>query len=99
MKLKLTAKIDDLQTQLDDLTKAIADLHAEVAELQKQMKRAGENREIANKDFQLTVADQKATQKILTASLNVLKGFYEKYSLLQGKQAAEKQPQFKKYEK
>merc|ERR1719313_2265090 len=42
------------------------------------MKRAGEDREKENKEFQMTVADQRATQKLLTAALNILKGFYNK---------------------
>merc|ERR1740115_49665 len=42
------------------------------------MKRAGEDREKENKEFQMTVADQRATQKLLTAALNILKGFYSK---------------------
>merc|ERR1719252_527973 len=81
-------------------------LKAEVAELQVQMKRAGEDREKANKEFQVTVADQRATVKLLTASLNILKGFYEKAALAQVKQHSVEQqskqpapPGFKKYEK
>merc|ERR1719243_299456 len=34
--------------------------------------------ETENKEFQLTVADQRATQKLLQQALTVLKGFYEK---------------------
>merc|ERR1719194_336711 len=101
----LVAKIDDLAMQIDSLAKAIEVLKAEVAEMQVQMKRAGEDREKANKDFQMTVADQRATQKLLTAALNILKGFYEKAALVQ-KEATEKQmsgqappPGFKSYEK
>merc|ERR1719178_222463 len=89
----------------DELTKAIETLKDEMAELRKQMKRAGEDREIENKDFQEVLADQRATQKLLVASLNILKGFYEKAALLQ-KQTSEKQmagqappPGFKSYEK
>merc|ERR1719240_577574 len=69
------------------------------------MKRAGEDREKANKDFQMTVADQRATQKLLTAALNILKGFYDKAALVQ-KTSSSKQmtgqappPGFKSYEK
>merc|ERR1719191_1081423 len=58
----LTAKIDDLTSQIDMLAKEIEVLKAEVAELQVQMKRAGEDREKENKEFQTTVADQRATQ-------------------------------------
>merc|ERR1719161_1928044 len=78
--MKLVTKVDALATTLDELNASIAALKAEIAETELQLKRAGENREIANKEFQLTVADQKATQKIITAALNVLKGFYEKDS-------------------
>ena len=42
------------------------------------MIRAGEDRKKENKDFQQTVADQCAFQKLLRAPLNILKGFYEK---------------------
>merc|ERR550532_1889602 len=42
------------------------------------MKRAGEDREKENKEFQSTVADQRETQKLLKAALNVLQDFYGK---------------------
>jgi outer membrane murein-binding lipoprotein Lpp len=71
----LVAKIDDLTSTIDTLAKEIEALKADVAELQVQMKRAGEDREKENKEFQTTVADQRATQKLLAASLNILKGF------------------------
>merc|ERR1712083_71915 len=77
-KSDLTAKIEDLELTIKQLTEAIDALKAEVAEMQVQMKRAGEDREKENKEFQMTVADQRATQKLLTAALNILKGFYEK---------------------
>merc|ERR1719502_2128605 len=70
------------------------------------MKRAGEDREKANKEFQMTVADQRATQKLLTASLGILKGFYDKAALVQKSKGASLQqvgqappPGFKSYEK
>merc|ERR1719366_33511 len=77
-KSDLMAKIEDLKMTIETLTKEIAALKAEIAEMELQLKRAGENREKENKEFQLTVADQRATQKLLTAALNILKGFYEK---------------------
>merc|ERR1719161_3410263 len=77
-KSDLIAKIEDLEMTIKSLTEAIDALKAEVAEMQVQMKRAGEDREKENKEFQMTVADQRATQKLLTAALNILKGFYEK---------------------
>merc|ERR1719329_1892665 len=91
----LVAKIDDLTSQIDMLAKEIEVLKADVAELQVQMKRAGEDREKQNKEFQTTVADQRATQKLLAAALNILKGFYEKKAkaaLLQTGQPAGLQP-------
>merc|ERR1719379_1697745 len=57
----LEAKIDDLAMTVDKLSKEIDALKAEVAELMVQMKRAGEDREKQNKEFQVTVADQRAT--------------------------------------
>merc|ERR1719217_2006572 len=74
----LTAKIEDLELTIKQLTDAIEVLKSEIAEMQVQLKRAGEDREKENKEFQMTVADQRATQKLLTAALNILKGFYEK---------------------
>merc|ERR1719299_265345 len=70
---------------IDELTKAIAALQAEIAEMQVQLKRAGEDRELENKDFQNVVADQRETQRLLTNALNVLKGFYDK-AFMQTKQ-------------
>merc|ERR1712079_246712 len=49
-----------------------------IAEMQVQMKRAGEDREKENKEFQTTVADQRETQKLPKAALNVLQDFYGK---------------------
>merc|ERR1719158_1334552 len=72
-KQDLTAKIEDLENTIKSLSDAIAQLKSEVAEMQVQMKRAGEDREKENKEFQATVADQRATQKLLTAALNILK--------------------------
>jgi len=82
-KADLEAKIEDLTMNIEELTKAIATLKSEIAEMQVQMKRAGEDREKENKAFQLTVADQRATQKLLQMALNVLADFYGKAALLQ----------------
>jgi len=104
-KSDLDAKIEDLQMTIDEATRSLETLKAEIAEMQVQMKRAGEDREKANKDFQMTVADQRATQKLLAAALGVLKGFYDKAALAQVHQAAKQPagppppPGFKSYEK
>merc|ERR1712032_1146387 len=85
-KQDLIAKIEDLELSIKTLTSEIETLKSEVAEMQVQMKRAGEDREKQNKEFQQTVADQRASQKLLTAALNILKGFYEKKAAFLQKQ-------------
>jgi septal ring factor EnvC (AmiA/AmiB activator) len=77
-KQDLIAKIEDLEMNIESLTKAINTLKAEIAEMQVQLKRAGEDREKENKEFQTTVADQRASQKLLQAALGVLQEFYGK---------------------
>merc|ERR1719253_1393065 len=96
----MEAKIADLTATIDSLAKAIAALQAEIAQV--QLKRAGEDRELENKDFQQVVADQRETQRLLTNALNVLKGFYDK-AFMQTKQhqpaGPPPPPGFKTYEK
>merc|ERR1719181_2142765 len=99
---ELVAKIEDLTVTIDTLTKSIATLTAEIAEMQTQLKRAGEDREMENNDFQTTVQDQRATKELLNKALDVLKAVYDKKFL----QISSKQepagppppPGFKKYE-
>merc|ERR1719262_1109978 len=69
--------MEALAADIDNLTKDLDALKLEVANAQTAFKRASEDRELENKDFQLTIADQRATQKVLTSALTVLKGFYE----------------------
>jgi len=86
-KKDLIAKIEDLEMTIKALADAIDKLKAEIAEMQVQMKRAGEDREKENKEFQTTVADQRATQKLLKAALTVLQDFYgKKAAFMQKKQ-------------
>jgi len=84
--MDLAAKIEDLEMTIKTLADQIDTLKSEIAELQVQMKRAGEDREKANKDFQQTVADQRASQTLLNKALDILQGFYAKAALLQIKQ-------------
>merc|ERR1719316_1183077 len=79
----LEVQIDDLTETIDKLGKLIKELQAKIADLQIQLKRAGEDREMENSLFQTTVADQRATQKLLAGALNILKGFYDKAALVQ----------------
>merc|ERR1712203_152384 len=82
----LLAKIEDLDLTIKTLTSAIDGLKNEIAEMQVQMKRAGEDREKENKDFQQTVSDQRASQKLLQKAMDILSSFYDKKSYLQMKQ-------------
>jgi len=77
-KKDLIARIAELEATINALAEAIATLKSEIAEMQVQLKRAGEDREKQNKEFQLTVADQRETQKLLKAALGVLQDFYGK---------------------
>merc|ERR1711878_180527 len=77
-KQDLLAKIADLEATIKALGEAIDTLKAEIAEMQVQLKRAGEDREKQNNEFQSTVADQRETQKMLKAALGVLQDFYAK---------------------
>merc|ERR1719420_1132121 len=72
----LDTQIDDLTQKVETLTADITMLSSEIAASNVEMKRAGENREAENKDFQVTVMDQKATQTILKKALERLKAFY-----------------------
>jgi len=98
----LLALIEDLELQIKTLTSEIDTLKAEITEMNVQMKRAGEDREKENQEFQQTVADQRASQKLLQAALNILKGFYEKKeaAFLQKQPAGPPPPPgFKEYKK
>jgi len=96
----LEAKVEDLGTLIDTLGKDIETLKAEITELGVQLKRAGEDREKENKDFNIVVADQRATKKLLSAALGILKGFYEKAALVQTHKKSSQEPPvaFKKQE-
>merc|ERR1719407_393709 len=88
-KSDLEAHIEDLKSTIDTLTKDIKTKEAEVAEMQVQIKRASEDREMENKEFQQTVADQRATQQILKKALDRLK---EVYGFVQTKAKAKQEP-------
>jgi len=98
---ELESKIATLTSQIDGLTQSLAQLEAEIAEAQTQMKRAGEDRELENADFQNTISDQRETQKLLQSALDVLASVFAKKALLQLKQEPAGPPPpagFKKYE-
>merc|ERR1719265_2619891 len=58
-------EIADLEEEIGQLNEEEKVLLQEIKHTQIEMKKASENRESENKDFQSTVADQRATQEIL----------------------------------
>jgi len=75
-KNNLEQKIADLTAQTSDLGEAIAALKQEVTDTQVGIKKAGEVRKAENADFNVVVADQRATQAILAKALDRLKQTY-----------------------
>jgi len=86
----LTAKIEDLSATIDTLSSQIDALNTEIADMQLQIKHAGEDRELENREYKQTVMDQRASQQLLTEALNILQGFYDKTA--KGVALAQKQP-------
>merc|ERR1719160_946477 len=83
-KRDLASTHKDLVNTLKALNKDIDDLKKEVAEAEVSLKQAGEQRKADNQLFQQSIADQRATIRILQMALERLKAFYEpKAELLQ----------------
>merc|ERR1719262_776738 len=80
-------KLADLTQQIETLTNDIKNLKAEIADLKTQMKRASEDREAENADFQQAAMDQRITQQILQKAINRMS---QVYAFLQ--QLASQQP-------
>lgn len=90
---ELKEKEQDLEIRLKELTSKLETLKSEISEMQVQLKRAGQDREVQNKEFQATVAEQRQTKKLLQAALSILEGFYGKQSFMQkGQGQAEPAP-------
>jgi len=66
-----------LKAEISEVEEAMKTLTTEIAELHVQIKRAGEDREAENKDFQTTIFDQQETQKLLLKALQILKAVYK----------------------
>merc|ERR1719375_940808 len=84
---------EDLENTIEKLAKLMTKLSEEIAAAKSQIadtevaiKKASQVRETENADFQTTIADQRATQDILSKALGKLKEFYKKAALLQNKQ-------------
>jgi len=109
----VTMKIETLKQTIKELTETIEGLQAEVEDMKTQMKRAGEDRELENKEFHSTVTDQRETQRLLEDAHGVLAKIYRAEfdeaqaeeaaggaSLLQKKKQQPTPPEgFKTYEK
>merc|ERR1719201_2253815 len=69
--------ISDLTSEIEESTDKVNTLASEIAELNVQLKRAGEDRVLANEEFQRTIQDQRATQLILNKVMKRLEKVYE----------------------
>jgi len=84
-KKDLEEKIASLATLMETLTKELEEAAGQIADTKTEIKKASENREGENAEFQTAVADQRATQAILKKALARLEKFYKKKALLQQK--------------
>jgi chromosome segregation ATPase len=75
-KADLETRIEDLGMTISTLGEEISDAKAAVSTAQVELKKAAEIREKQNKEFQMTISDQRATQEILTKALERLQAFY-----------------------
>merc|ERR1719162_1034534 len=97
---------DDLETNIEKLAKLMTKLSEEIAAAKAQtaatevaIKKASQVRESENAELQTIIADQRATQAILSKALGKLKTFYEKAFLLQQKSQQEPPMKFNSYAK
>mmetsp|Transcript_14277 Transcript_14277/g.32450 ORF Transcript_14277/g.32450 Transcript_14277/m.32450 type:complete len:769 (+) Transcript_14277:79-2385(+) len=95
----LEAEIASLTSTIETLTKEVEVATKEVADTKVAMKKASEEREKENTEFQTTVSEQRATQEILTKALSRLGDFYKKKALLQQSEEPVSPVQFNGYKK
>merc|ERR1719486_1064117 len=88
-------KLDGLSATIEKLTKAIKDAKTQIADTKIEVKKASQQREEENAEYQTTVSDQRATQVILKKALARLNKFYKKKSFLQEAQDPMPPVQFK----
>jgi DNA repair exonuclease SbcCD ATPase subunit len=92
----LEAEIESLGKLVEKLTEETKAANEEKAATELAIKKASQNREVENTEFQTTVADQRATQAILKKALDKLKQFYKKSaSLLQKDTKVQQEPPVK----
>merc|ERR1719265_1017425 len=68
-------KTDDLNLMITNTGEEIAAAQKEVADTQLQIKKASQNREAENFDYQSTINEQAATQAILKKAVDRLKEY------------------------
>merc|ERR1719326_1812077 len=97
----LEALIAKLTKLIKKLTEEIADANNQIAETETAILKASQAREGENSEFQTVVADQRATQDILTKALGKLKAFYKnaKGGALLQKASQEPPVKFNSYKK
>jgi hypothetical protein len=93
----LEAAIESLAAHIKKLQEEIADNNKQIAETEVEIKKASQNREKENAEFQTTVADQRTTQEILKKALERLNLFYKKEAALLEKSHQTPPVQFNKY--
>jgi len=69
-------KIAGLQSSIKEVADTLESLQKEIAEMHVQIKRAGEDREMANREFQSTVVDQREMQQLLHKAIAVLEAVF-----------------------
>mmetsp|Transcript_948 Transcript_948/g.2068 ORF Transcript_948/g.2068 Transcript_948/m.2068 type:complete len:663 (+) Transcript_948:88-2076(+) len=79
----LETKLEQLGATIKTLSREVDAATAEIAASKVQLQRAGEDRNGENNEFQATVADQRATQAVLTKVVQRLRQYYEKTELMQ----------------
>jgi len=82
-KTDVETEINVLEADIAALTEEKKKLSEQIFDAQIELKRAGENREAENKDFQVTVQDQRATAEIVKKALDRMAEVYGKKVLLQ----------------
>mmetsp|Transcript_17540 Transcript_17540/g.44113 ORF Transcript_17540/g.44113 Transcript_17540/m.44113 type:complete len:771 (-) Transcript_17540:81-2393(-) len=78
LKKDLQSNIERLESLMKKLDEEIEASKVQISGAQIEVKKAGQQREQENKEFQSVVADQRATQAILDKALMKLKDFYHK---------------------
>merc|ERR1719265_1519863 len=82
LQASLQTKIADLEKAIETMAKDMETKTNEISDMQREMKRASEDRESENSDYQTAVSDQRITQMILDKALQRMK---QVYAMLQAK--------------